>query len=67
MLVLRSTVVDVETIARGHGVREYARLVERFGGRNWRKCKGTADVEADGVCGRAEVRWYECTGIGRVK
>jgi hypothetical protein len=44
-----------------------AGLVERFGGRNWRKCKGVAPVEAEGNSGLAEIHWYECHGIGKVK
>ena len=57
----------VETIAQGRGIREYAGLVGRFGGRNWKKCKGIATVEFDGVSGLAEVHWYECHGVGKVK
>ena len=57
----------VETIVQGRGILEYARLVEQFGGRNWRKCKGIAWVEADNASALAEVHWYECHGIGKVK
>lgn len=64
---LQSPFEQTETIAEGRGIREYARLVERFGGRNWKKRKGIALVEADGVLGRAEIHWYECHGIGKVK
>ena len=39
---------DVETIAKGRGIREYAQLVVRYGGKNWMKRKGTATVELDG-------------------
>lgn len=53
--------------ARGHGIREYARLVDQFGGRNWKKCKGVAMIEAGGQQGLAEVHWYECSNIGKVK
>jgi hypothetical protein len=32
----------------------------------WRKRKGIADVKlADGSVARAELHWYEATGIGR--
>ena len=58
---------DVETIAKGRGIREYAQLVMRYGGKNWMKRKGTATVELDGQTARAEVHWYECHGIGKVK
>jgi hypothetical protein len=64
---LRGPIERIETIAQGRGIREYARLVERFGGRNWRKCKGVAPVEAEGNSGLAEIHWYECHGIGKVK
>ena len=50
-------IVDAETIARGRGIREYALLITRFGGKNWIKQKGVATVEMDGVVGRAEVHW----------
>ena len=60
-------IVDVETISKGRGIREYALLVTRYGGKNWIKRKGTATVDIDGIAGRAEVHWYECHGIGKVK
>ena len=60
-------IVEAQTIARGRGIREYAQLITRFGGKNWIKRKGIAAVEMDGEVGRAEVHWYECHGIGRVK
>ena len=64
---LVSPIVRMETIAQGRGIREYARLVERFGGRNWKKRKGIATVGVDGNSGRAEIHWHECHGIGKVK
>lgn len=64
---LRSDIEQIETIARGHGIREYARLVEQFGGRNWQKCKGVATIEVDGYTGLAEVHWYQCSGVGKIK
>jgi hypothetical protein len=64
---LRSAFERMETIAEGRGIREYARLVERFGGRSWKKRKGIAAVEVDGIVGRAEIHWYECHGVGKVK
>jgi hypothetical protein len=42
-------------------------LITNFGGKNWIKRKGVATVEIDGEAGRAEVDWYECHGIGKVK
>jgi hypothetical protein len=62
-----SEIIDPETIAKGRGIREYASLVTNFGGKNWLKRKGVAMVEIDGNVGRAEVHWYECHGVGKVK
>ena len=58
---------NVETIAKGRGIREYAKLVVQYGGKNWMKRKGTAIVELGGQTARAEVHWYECHGVGKVK
>jgi hypothetical protein len=56
---------DVETIASGTGIRERRRLRKLYGGRSWRKLKGTAVVElADGTMCYAEVHWYEAHGTG---
>ena len=57
---------DVETIARGSGIRDLARLRRLYGHANWRKLKGVARVRL--VTGRirlAELHWYEAHGIGR--
>jgi hypothetical protein len=35
---------NVETIASGHGIRVYSRLVREFGKGNWRKMKGFATI-----------------------
>jgi hypothetical protein len=59
-------VYDQETIARGHGIRRLKQLVKRYGGRLWRKRKGSATVRlTDGSIRIAEVHWYECHGVGR--
>jgi len=59
-------VTEIETIARGPGIRTLARLRKRHGGRGWRKLKGIATVRyAGGRVRRAEVHWYEAHGIGR--
>jgi hypothetical protein len=56
----------VETIATGSGIREIARLRKRYGRGRWRKRKGIARVRlADGAIVRAELHWYEATGIGK--
>jgi hypothetical protein len=56
----------IETIAQGRGIRERARLVKRYGRGRWRKRKGLADIrlKTGEIC-RAEIHWYEATGIGR--
>lgn len=56
----------VETIATGAGIREIARLRKQYGCGRWRKRKGIAEIQLPGgeIC-RAEVHWYEATGIGR--
>lgn len=57
---------SVETIATGAGIREIARLRKRYGRGRWRKRKGIADIQLPGgEIFRAEVHWYEATGIGR--
>ena len=59
-------VVHIETIATGSGIRELARLRKRYGRGRWRKRKGYAEVRmSDGAIIRAELHWYEATGIGK--
>ncbi|MGI8668972.1 MAG: hypothetical protein ACR2J3_03890 [Aridibacter sp.] len=59
---------DVEIIARRFSIRELDSLREKYGGRNWRKLKGTAFVELlTGETRYAELHWYECHGIGKKK
>jgi hypothetical protein len=59
-------IADVETIATGSGIREIARLRKRYGRGRWRKRKGIAEVRLrNGEIVRAEVHWYEATGIGK--
>ncbi len=56
----------VETIATGSGIREVGRLRKYYGRGRWRKRKGFAAVRlANGATVRAELHWYEATGIGR--
>ena len=57
---------SVETVATGAGIREIARLRKIYGRGRWRKRKGVANVRfEDGTTARAEIHWYEATGIGR--
>lgn len=60
---------SVETFAEGSGIRELRRLVDAYGGKNWRKRKGFATVRFDitGQTCRAEIHWYEAHGIGKVE
>ena len=54
------------TFATGSAIRELRRLERIYGKGRWRKRKGFADVRlADGAIRRAEVHWYEATGVGR--
>lgn len=56
----------VETIATGSGIRELSRLRKRYGRGRWRKRKGVAEIRLEtGEIVRAELHWYEATGIGR--
>ena len=59
-------IADVETIARGQGIRELSRLRRTYGRGNWRKRKGIARIRlSNGSARTAEVHWYEAHGIGR--
>lgn len=59
-------ITDVETFATGREIRELKRLRRQYGPGRWRKRKGIANVRlADGAVRRAELHWYEATGIGR--
>lgn len=59
-------VENQETFAKGSGIREVVRLRRMYGNGRWRKRKGSALVRLDdGVVRRAEIHWYEATGIGK--
>jgi len=59
------SISDVETIASGRGIRELRRLRKLYGGKRWRKLKGTATIElADGTMCYAELHWYTAHGVG---
>jgi len=59
-------ITHVETFATGSGIREIGRLRKLYGRGRWRKRKGISQVRlANGAVRRAEVHWYEATGIGR--
>jgi hypothetical protein len=55
-----------ETFATGNAIRELPRLRRIYGKGRWRKRKGIADIRfEDGSIRRAELHWYEATGIGK--
>ena len=57
---------DVEVIAVGRRIREFARLQRAYGLGRWRKLKGIARVRlGEGTSFLAEVHWYEAAGVGR--
>lgn len=57
---------DIETFAVGRKIRELKRLQKRYGKGRWRKRRGSATVRlADGSVRRAELHWYEASGIGQ--
>ena len=57
---------NIEQIARGHGIREVARLNRAYGDTRCRKLKGEATIRLpNGLTRRAELHWYEGHGIGR--
>ena len=61
-----SKIEGAETFASGNAIREIARLRRTYGKGRWRKCKGFADIQfLDGSVRRAELHWYEATGIGK--
>ncbi|MEZ4222593.1 MAG: hypothetical protein R3B13_16755 [Polyangiaceae bacterium] len=59
-------IVNEQTIARGRGIRELARLRRLYGVGRWRKRKGIARIRfTDGTERTAELHWYEAHGVGR--
>ena len=62
------TLSEIETIATGTRIREISRLRKRYGYGRWRKRKGVALVRLEnGAFHRAEIHWYEATGVGKVE
>ncbi|MFC1695024.1 hypothetical protein ACFL1C_02680 [Pseudomonadota bacterium] len=57
---------SARTISRGSGIRELKRLKRTYGLGNWRKRKGFALIKLrNGELLRAELHWYEATGLGK--
>lgn len=60
------SIVDVEVIASGPGIRVRSCLRKAYGRGRWRKVKGVANVRVpNGALRRVELHWYEAHGIGR--
>jgi hypothetical protein len=63
---IRGEIADVETFAIGKAIRELARLRKLYGRGRWWKRKGIADVKLpSGTIRKAELHWYEASGIGK--
>lgn len=59
-------ITEIETIARGKGVRNRAQLQRQYGEGRWRKLKGVAYVRLlNGSVRFAEIHWYQAQGIGK--
>ena len=59
-------ITEIETFAVGRQIRELKRLRRQYGRGRWRKRKGVARVRlSDGTVRRAELHWYEATGVGQ--
>lgn len=57
---------EIETIAKGSGIRDLSRLKKFYGLGNWKKMKGIAHVRLEsGKVKLAELHWYEVHGIGK--
>jgi hypothetical protein len=57
---------NAETFATGNAIREIKRLRRAYGKGRWRKRKGIAHIRFEnGSLRRAEIHWYEATGIGK--
>ena len=57
---------EVETVAKGPGIRDLTRLQKIYGHGIWRKMKGIARIRLrTGRIRLAELHWYEAHGIGR--
>ena len=59
-------ITEIETIAKGTGIRELNRLRKFYGLGNWKKMKGIASIRLlSGKIRLAELHWYEAHGIGK--
>jgi hypothetical protein len=63
-----SEIAGVETFAVGNSIRELPRLRKLYGPGRSRKRKGYATVKLpSGTIRRAEIHWYEASGIGKIE
>jgi hypothetical protein len=63
---VRGDVTGVETFASAKSIRELPRLRKLYGPGRWRKRKGPAEGRLpNGTIRKAELHWYEASGIGR--
>jgi hypothetical protein len=61
-----SEITAIEVIAIGRSIRDIAVLRKVYGEGRWRKLKGIALVRlANGRLAKAEIHWYEASGIGK--
>lgn len=61
-----SEITDIETIAKGSGIRDIDRLRKTYGLGTWRKMKGIAHIRlSTGRIRLAELHWYEAHGFGK--
>jgi hypothetical protein len=66
---LASPITNPQTFAQGSKIRELNRLIDTYGGKNWKKCKGYGIIrlQDSGELFQAELHWYEAHGIGKVE
>ena len=63
---ISGSIQEIETVAKGPGVRARKWLNQRYGRHYRRKMKGVATVKLKGGRMRlAEVHWYEAHGAGK--
>lgn len=66
---LAGDITHQETFAEGSKIRELHRLIETYGGKNWKKRKGIGQIRVtpSGEFFLAELHWYEAHGVGKVE